>query len=537
MGNTEDLDFAVVGSGSGGLAAAIVAHDAGLKVALFEKAPVVGGGTAYSGGVIWAPCNHVMERKGIEDSVDDAIEYLAHASGGRGDARLARAYVENVAKVVVQVEEWSGVKWVIWPNQPDYYPDLPGASMNGRAILPHPNSADKVLTPAEEEMPEMRLVRETPHMDFVPGFQHADRPAREAWVAGRSIIGGLWKAFLDRGIPFHLSTPGRSLLIEGGEVVGIEVEAPSGHRREVRTRLGVLLNTGGFDWDEELSRHYLPGPRVTAQTPPTNSGDGHRMAMAAGAATALLDKALWHPSILIPGDTHETGEPLYRMFNAELSKPHCIAVNATGSRFSSEAAYYALADAWFQTDWKTRKFLNVPSYFIADHQYTEKYGMPGVRVGDSVPSWITEADSIPELAAKIGVDADGLAREVETYNRDCQTGVDSRFNRGSMAYERYWGDPDHDGPNPTMGAIVEPPFHAFPLHLSHAGTRGGVMIGTSAEVQHADGGTIPGLYASGNTAANLLFGAGYGSGSAVGSSMVFGYLAGQHVVSGGSRLA
>ncbi len=533
MSGTEQVDVAVIGSGSGALSASIAAHDAGLKVSLHEKASVVGGGTAYSGGVIWAPCNHVMERKGIEDSVEDALAYLAHAAGGRGDAELARAYIENVGRVAEQVEQWSGVKWVIWPNQPDYYPDLPGASLNGRAILPHPNSADKVLSPAEEQMPEMRLVRETPHMDFVPGFQRADRPAREAWVAGRSIIGGLWKAFLERDIPYTLSSAGRELIIEDGRVVGIEVEDASGERTEVRARRGVLLNTGGFDWDEELARHYLPGPRVTPQTPPTNTGDGHRMAMGAGAATALLDMALWHPSILIPNDTHATGEPLYRMFNAELSKPHCIVVNKTGARFSSEAAYYALADSWFETDWKTREFLNLPSYFIADHRYTEKYGMPGVREGEPVPDWITEADTIGELADKLGVDRAGLEAEVATYNRDCEDGVDTRFNRGSMAYERYWGDPDHDGPNPTMGSIVEAPFHAFPLHLTHAGTRGGVMISPAAEVLRAGGGAIPGLYACGNTAANLLFGAGYGSGSAVGSSMVFGFLAAEHMIGAG----
>jgi 3-oxosteroid 1-dehydrogenase len=118
---------------------------------------------------------------------------------------------------------------------------------------------------------------------------------------------------------------------------------------------------------------------------------------------------------------------------------------------------------------------------------------------------------------------------VETYNRDCGSGVDSRFDRGSMAYERYWGDPDHDGPNPTMGPISESPFHAFPLHLSHAGTRGGVMIDEAGAVLSVDGAAIPGLFACGNTAANLLFGAGYGSGSAIGSSMVFGYLAAERI--------
>lgn len=527
--NLDHLDLAIAGSGSGALTAAISAHEAGLRVAIFEKSAVIGGGTAYSGGVIWAPQNHVMARKKVEDSVEKALAYLREASGGRGDEALARTYCENVGPIVGQVEEWTGVTWVIWPGQPDYYPTLPGASLNGRAILPHPNSADAVLTPAEEQMPEMKLVRQTPHMDFVPGFQRADRPAREAWVAGRSIIGGLWKAVLERDIPHFVSTPVIDLLTEDGGVIGIRVRDADGQESDVRASRGVLLNTGGFDWDETLSKRYLPGPRAAAQTPPSNTGDGHRMAMALGAATALLDEALWHPAIMIPGDAHDTGEQLYRMFNAELSKPHCVVVNRRGERFASEAAYYALSEAWFEVDRKTREFENLPSYFVADEQYRRKYGMPGVREGEPVPDWITTGDSLEEIASKLDIDEAGLLAEVSRYNADCQRGVDSRFDRGTTAYEIYWGDPDHDGPNLTMGEVAEPPFHAFPLYLTHAGTRGGVLIDENGQVVRVDGTKIPGLYACGNTAANLLFGAGYGSGSAVGSSMVFGYLAAQHV--------
>ena len=71
--NSNAVDLLVAGSGSGALTAAIAAHDAGLRVAIYEKASVVGGGTAYSGGVVWAPCNPMMRAKGIQDSVDDGL--------------------------------------------------------------------------------------------------------------------------------------------------------------------------------------------------------------------------------------------------------------------------------------------------------------------------------------------------------------------------------------------------------------------------------------------------------------------------------
>jgi phenylacetate-CoA ligase len=85
-----------------------------------------------------------MRAKEIPYSINDALTYLHHAADSRGDTALARAYVERIGEVVEQVEKWAGIKWVIWPGQPDYYPDLPGARSNGRAILQHPNSAHDV---------------------------------------------------------------------------------------------------------------------------------------------------------------------------------------------------------------------------------------------------------------------------------------------------------------------------------------------------------------------------------------------------------
>lgn len=526
-----DYDLAVVGTGSGALAAAIVAHDAGLKVVIYEKASKVGGGTAYSGGVVWAPMNHVMKRKKIHDSIEDATTYLRLSSGGRGNDALQLRYVENVGRVIEQVVDWSGIAWVIWTGQPDYYPDLPGARQSGRAILPHPSAASDVLTPLQETMPELDLVRPTPHMDFVPGFQtDGGVSPRDAWLAGRSIIGGLWKAVVERGIEFHVSTPVVDLIVEEGNVVGVEIAPKGAPKRRIRTE-AVLLNTGGFDWNADMASRYLPGPVSYPQTPPSNTGDGHVMAFKAGAGTALMDKAVWHPSIRIPGDLHEEGQQLYRMFNMELSKPHSIVVNAAGKRFATEAAYYAVADAWGHIDTLSREYPNMPSYFICDSQYFAKYGLPGLAVGDKIPDWISVDETLHGLAKQLEVDPEAFTEQVGRFNEYAEKGVDPEFKRGESAYEKYWGDPNHDGPNPTMGPISEGPFYGFPISFSHAGTRGGVTISPDGQALRADGAPIPGLYVSGNTAANQLFGSGYGSGSAVGSSLVFGVLAAEHVVS------
>jgi len=523
------LDLLIAGSGSGALAAAIVAHDAGLRVAIYEKSEFIGGGTAFSGGVVWAPDSHLMRRKGIDDSPERALEYLRNISGGRGDEEMQRTYIENISPIIQQVEEWTGIAWVIWPGQPDYYPDVAGAAVNGRAILQHPNSASKVLLPAEQAMPELELVRPTPHMDFVPGFQRSDRPARFSWLAGRSIIGGLWKAVVERGIEYHLSTPVVDLMHDGDTVIGAKVQPEGSPPKDLYAR-AVLLNTGGFDWNETFAHRYLPGPFAHPQTPPSNTGDGHVMAMKMGAGTALMDKAVWHPAIQIPGDLHEEGQPLYRMFNNELSKPHTLVVNKEGRRFANEAAYYDITDAWAHADMLTQTYPNVPSFFICDSRCRESYGLPGVRDDEEVPDWISVAETPAELAEALGIDKAGFLAQLKRFNEDAKAGVDGQFNRGTTAYERYWGDAEHAGPNPNMDTVSKAPFYGFEIHPSHAGARGGVTTSPTGQVLRADGRPIDGLYASGNTAANVLFGGGYGSGSAVGSSLVFGYLAAKSLV-------
>lgn len=524
-------DVVVVGSGSGALTAAIAAHEAGLSVAIFEKSSRIGGGTAYSGGVVWAPCNAIMKRKGIEDTVENAMLYLDQASGKRGDPVLQEAYIRSVGDVIETVQSWTGIRWIIWTGQPDYYSDLPGA-LAGRAILQHPASAHEVLSAAELTTPELAHVRLTPHMDFVPGFQTANRPARESWVAGRAIAGGLFKAVVDRKIPFAVSTPAVALdLSAEGVVEGVRVRHPDGREENIRARRGVLLNTGGYDWSDEFAQRFMPGPALVPQTPPSNEGDGHRMAMQAGAAFALMDKALLHPAVHIPGEEHD-GKPLYRMFNAELSKPHSMLVNAAGKRFASEAAYFEVCDRWAEIDSRTRQYPNVPTFLVFDDQYRRKYGLPLSNPGDDTSAWTHSAATLEELAARIGVDSAGLAAEVAIFNRDAQTGIDTRFGRGRTEYERFWGDPDHE-PNPTMGAIDQAPFFAVKVEPSHAGARGGIVITPDGEATRPDGSVIPGLYACGNTAANLLFGAGYGSGSAVGSSMVFGFRAARRMAASG----
>jgi succinate dehydrogenase/fumarate reductase flavoprotein subunit len=128
-------DVLVVGAGAAGMAAAFTAARAGLDVCLIEKAPVVGGCTAYSGGVIWAPGNRLSAGPREDDPASMALEYLRAEAGNRLDEALARRFLAEVPRVIDFLVAEAGLDLVA-PTYPDYHPSLPGWSAAGRAVRP-----------------------------------------------------------------------------------------------------------------------------------------------------------------------------------------------------------------------------------------------------------------------------------------------------------------------------------------------------------------------------------------------------------------
>lgn len=131
----QTVDVVVVGSGIGGLSAAIAAHDRGAKVLVLEKAPKFGGVSAYSGGEVFVPANHLQAADGVEDSLERGQRYLAFLAGGYADAALQRALLETGPLAARYYQERAGVKWKIVKDFPDYhYPRAPGTVARGRYL-------------------------------------------------------------------------------------------------------------------------------------------------------------------------------------------------------------------------------------------------------------------------------------------------------------------------------------------------------------------------------------------------------------------
>jgi 3-oxosteroid 1-dehydrogenase len=123
---TTDIDHhvIVVGSGIGGMAAAIRAHELGATVSLVEKASHLGGATAWSGGQVWVGANHVATNAGLDDSLEDTLTYVEAIAGDHPelfDPDMAREWIEGAVVAARWYEEIGAIQWRMIPDYEDYY--------------------------------------------------------------------------------------------------------------------------------------------------------------------------------------------------------------------------------------------------------------------------------------------------------------------------------------------------------------------------------------------------------------------------------
>jgi len=142
--------------------------------------------------------------------------------------------------------------------------------------------------------------------------------------------------------------------------------------------------------------------------------------------------------------------------------------------------------------------------------------------------YLIEAQTIPELAVRIGLDVAALDKTVADFNRYADTGHDPDFGRGDDYYSAYMGDAGHK-PNPALGALRTAPFYALEIRPSDLSTLAGLDTNTEAQVIGRDGNPIDGLYAAGLDNNTIMRGRYPGGGSSIGPAMTFGYIAARHM--------
>lgn len=526
-------DLIIVGSGAAGMTCALTAKKLGLNPLILEASDTIGGTTAVSGGVLWVPCNDRMSELGIEDDLETAIAYANRLTEGRSTPEQVRAWLSNAPQMARQVEDWLGEKFLALPTYPDYQPEVEGGKTGGRS-LDNPLFDTTTLGEWQPKLRKNPITGRAPitigeamkwgvfYAPFDLPYKEVSQRYKDGWVhGGASLIGRMLRSLLEMGVEPVTNarlvdwSEGEYLVVEyAGESIRIEGKIPP-----------VVLASGGFEWDEQRSRTMLRGFPSAPVSPPQLRGDGIRLAMKSRAEVANLAEAWWVPAVAIPGETYD-GAPLYRSEFSIRCLPHSMIVNRDGKRFVNEALNYNdVVKPFFDFDPVAYRPKNLPAWVIVDGTYLEKYVFLAATPGRPIPDWITHADSLDELAAKCGIDSEGLKAEVARFNRFAEKGVDEDFHRGEGAFERFYGDP-RGGGNPNLGGLLKPPYAALQVHAGTMGTKGGFVTDEHARVVAADGsGVVSGLFAAGNVMASPA-GSGYpGAGSTISIAMTFGWLA------------
>jgi 3-oxosteroid 1-dehydrogenase len=553
------VDVLVVGSGGGGMTAAMAAKAAGLDTLLVEKSERFGGSTALSGGGIWVPGARAQVKAGYRPDPEQVLTYLKKITAGEVSEARLRAYVETAPQMLDFVDRHTDAELVWKPGYPDYFPEEPGGSAEGSVINVEPidlrrlgEDEEKLLAPPAVgprgmwlrplELKSFFTIRQSWRgkavlLRFLWRALRARVLGERIVAMGQALAALLWMGMRRLEVTVWLDSPLVSLIkAEDGGVTGAVVRH-EGREVRVKARGGVILATGGFDHNPEMRAEYQPFvPEDFSLGNAANTGDGVRAGQEAGAAVALMDEAWWFPTLAWPSGR------LHMMLN-ERMMPSQFIVNGAGERFINEATPYSefghamiegqASGTTYMPCWLITDAHSWRRYVVAGHLPLPQIPFAPVPTGPAmVEAWLQEGvakqgSSLAELAAAIGVPAEALERTAARYDEVAAGGHDDDFGRGDSAYDRYYGD--ETMPNPNFAPLHGPPYYAFKIVLGDLGTNGGLVTDEDGRVLREDGSPIAGLYATGNTSAAVMGRTYAGAGATIGPAMTFGFRAANHV--------
>jgi hypothetical protein len=276
-------------------------------------------------------------------------------------------------------------------------------------------------------------------------------------------------------------------------------------------------------------RDFDPIPRLQPLSPPSSTGDGLIMGAEIGAAIRRIQNNLnlMLGFYLVPDEP--SAEPIQCMAGiSEMCSPHTIVVNKAGQRFADESYFQSVVPALRRFDTLKHDYANLPCFLIFDRQFLSSYALAHLPIGTDAPASVARADTIPELASKLGIDAACLDQTVQRFNRFAAAGQDEDFQRGELRWRL--ADRSAEGRrNPSLGSLDQPPFYGLELRPSLGTTSAGLLADANGQVLHQRRHPIPGLYASGVVAVRNELGAGYQAGLNLASAMTFSLLAVRHM--------
>ncbi len=551
------VDMVVLGSGAGGLTAALTASLNGLSCMVLESQPDIGGTSARSSGTVWIPDNMYMRAAGQRGDRAAAEHYLEALVSGRERREMWMRFLDQGPAMLEDLNRRAHIRFRPFATAADYRQDLPGAAPGWRPLEPEEFDGKELGAWFDT------LARPLPELMVFGGMMvtraeaaqllQADRSLKGALlgarlvarymaerltfsrgtrlVLGNALVGRLLKECLSRGVDVRTGVTTSRLTVENGVAAGLELTLSDGSAKAVRCGC-IVLAGGGFPASAEWRAREMPDP-TPAYTPAAAGCVGSTLELAMEVGGVLggsgMDNGLWFPSSIAKRPDGSTA--VYPHIILDRAKPGTIAVDASGRRFVNEGvSYHEFVRGMYRANEETTA---IPAWMICGRGFIRKYGLGIIRprtpsIRKHVESgYLTEAATISELAEKIGVPAEGLTETVTRFNDFARAGVDQDFHRGETIYDRTNGDASH-GPNPSLGPIEEGPFYAVALYPTPLGTSRGLRADVDARVLTVDKTAITGLYVCGNDMQSAFGGEYPGAGGQLGQAMTFGWIAARH---------
>ena len=495
-------DVVVVGAGGAGLAAATAATQNGASVLVIEKMGTVGGNSIICGGIYNSPNANLQANVEMSDSVKSLVETAL------AEAPVSDEHAELQAAVKADYEAWqaAGAKGLF--DTANWYAlqTWNGGDKVGRLPLV------KVL--ANNAYPGLEWLQDLGMVFSDKIGQGAGSLYQRTHSSLDSMGTGYIKVFMNAIGEENVlvNTKGESLIQdETGRVVGVKATNPDGTELTITANKGVVITTGGFSANVEMREKYntsgkwpVLGENVMTTNAAGITGDGIAMAAAAGANLVDMEQI----QLLYLGNPFNGGMTYYTPRDLS-GTDQIIFVNKEGKRFVQEdgrrdVICCALID---QTD-GLMYILESGDGNAVDPD--ELLTGDGHKARDAeAQGYLLIADTLEEMAEKIGCDAETLKATVASFNEAVKAGEDE-FGRKLYSTE-----------------LTKGPWIACPRVACVHHTMGGIEVNTNTEVLDTNGNVIPGLYAAGEVTGGL-HGANRLGGNAIVDFVVFGKLAGEN---------
>jgi fumarate reductase flavoprotein subunit len=465
---TENLqgEIVIIGGGGAGLTAALAAAEQGCKdIIVLEKAGAPAGSTSMSHDVFGAE-SPVQKRSGVDARKDDLFKKaMEWTHWNRVNPRVVRAFIDKSGETIGWLEK-KGVKFEIAQFFPGQVPWVRHYMVDGQ---------------------------------------------------GAKLMKILRKNCSDLGIVIHTHTRGNKIIRDDhGNITGVTATTKKGELT-VGAK-AVIMTTGGYGNNREMLKAHCPyyQDTMTYDGVPSNTGDGIKIAVEAGAATAGLGTLNLHGPFIARTEVKAVKlvalGPEGKAFEVRLQElawePYTIWLNKKGRRFMDEAhslAFFASGNAVAQQpDGIVYSIFDSDTVKMMEEQGLVRSGIFGIAAhtlhgfvppavplpglvkelkNRSDPDFMMISDSWNDIAGWMGARPDILIQTIEEYNTTCDRNHDTLFVKDKQ----------------YLRPIRTAPFYAIKGHASICDTVGGIKINENMEVLDTSDNSIPGLYAAGTT--------------------------------------